>query len=294
MKPTACYRLWGTLGLIAAASATLPRSARAQDESPEPVETSTASSGRRPYLIAPIDITPPENITILGRQYDKGRVAGSAHRIDADDLQAFEYDDIQRVLLKVPGVYIRDEDGFGLRPNIGVRGAISDRSSRVVLMEDGILLGPAPYSRPRRLFYAVDHSAWFGVEVFKGPSSVRHGPSTVGGAINYQTATIPDGHAVLADVAGGQFGYGKLHGRYGWGGEHVGVLLEGVHLRSTGFKELDGEDDANTGFAKNEIHAQGSTQFVDGRGDVSSIRRQARLRRRRLERDVLWHYRCRF
>ncbi len=238
----AIHRLAGqTFGaLIAATSVTTPAAA----QSPTDVETATSTPD--------LQLTLPENIVVLGRPINSGRIAGSAHRLDAKALSDFEYDDILRVLTKVPGVYVRDEDGFGLRPNIGLRGANSDRSSRVVLMEDDILLGPAPYAAPAA-YYTPLTTRMDGIDIFKGPAAIQYGPYTVGGAINYRTAPIPTGHGAVADVAVGQFGYGKLHGRYGWGGENFGFLIEGVRLTSTGFKEIDADEAADTGFTRNEF-----------------------------------------
>jgi Fe(3+) dicitrate transport protein len=82
-----------------------------------------------------------DTITIVGTTGGVKRVAGSAHLIGETALEESEYDDVHRVLSQVPGVYVRDEDGFGLRPNIGLRGANSDRSAKVTLMEDGVHLG---------------------------------------------------------------------------------------------------------------------------------------------------------
>ena len=78
-------------------------------------------------------------ITIIGNQQKLQRASGSAFRVSKKLLETQEHDDVHRVLKQVPGVYIRDEDGFGLRPNIGLRGASSDRSAKVSLMEDGVL-----------------------------------------------------------------------------------------------------------------------------------------------------------
>ena len=89
--------------------------------------------------------------TVIGRRMvDVRRVAGSAQVIGKEELDRQEANDFHRVLQGVPGVYVREEDGFGLRPNIGLRGASADRSSKVTLMEDGVLSGPAPQP-PRRL-----------------------------------------------------------------------------------------------------------------------------------------------
>ena len=82
-------------------------------------------------------LEPIDNITIIGRQGDVADVPGSAHVMDAEALAVFNDTDIMRVLRAVPGVYVQEEEGFGLRPNIGIRGATSERSSKITLMEDG-------------------------------------------------------------------------------------------------------------------------------------------------------------
>src|SRR4029079_18956776 len=71
---------------------------------------------------------------------------GAKSTISRDVLERAETDDLHKVLAGTAGVYVRDEDGYGLRPNIGMRGASADRRSKVALMEDGVLIAPAPYS----------------------------------------------------------------------------------------------------------------------------------------------------
>ena len=170
-----------------------------------------------------------EEVTVTGILGEPDRVTGSAHRIGQDLLETFQYDDINRVLNLVPGVYSREEDGVGLRPNIGLRGGSADRSQKVTLMEDGVLISPAPYSAPAAYFFPLT-ARMVGVEVFKGPSSIQHGPQTIGGAINLISAPIPGNTELLAGVAGGSNAYRQLHVRGGTQHERLGVLGEYVHL----------------------------------------------------------------
>jgi Fe(3+) dicitrate transport protein len=174
---------------------------------------------------------------------------GSEHAIDAEELERFERDDIHKVLATVPGVYIRQEDGFGLRPNIGMRGSGSERSAKIALLEDGVLSAPAPYSAPAAYYFPLV-TRMTRIEVLKGPSAVRYGPNTVGGTLNLISKPIPEKREVILDVAGGSTLYGKTHGSYGERWKHGGFLLEAAKIRSDGFKVLDGG--GNTGFDKND------------------------------------------
>lgn len=194
-------------------------------------------------------------LTILGGSADQEKKAGSVHKVDKESLEQWRYTDALRVLESAPGVYIRQEDGYGLRPNIGMRGSGSDRSKKIALMEDGILFAPAPYSAPAAYYFPL-MSRMQAVEVFKGPAAILYGPNTVGGAINFVSRDIPgtdddDDAKGAIDIALGSDAFGKLHGFYGDSGEQFGWLLEGVRLQSDGFKALDGGGD--TGFDKNDV-----------------------------------------
>jgi Fe(3+) dicitrate transport protein len=218
-------------------------------ETPPAIDPPTA--GKRAEELArehdPIDVS-----VFAGRP--TARVAGSAHRVGAAELERFEDDNVHRTLMRVPGVYVRGEDGYGLRPNIGLRGASSDRSKKITLMEDGVLFAPAPYSAPAAYYFPLV-TRMSAVEVFKGPSSLRYGPNTIGGAINLVTRSIPMGHRFGADLAFGSELYMKQHLHYGYGTKHAGFVVEGVRLRSDGFKRQEGAAPlpyANTGFDKQE------------------------------------------
>ena len=184
------------------------------------------------------------------------RVTGSAQVIGAEALELFESNDIHHVLQGATGTTVRDEDGFGLRPNIGIRGANSDRSAKITLLEDGIPLAPAPYAAPAAYYFPMA-TRLVGVEIFKGPAAVQHGPQTIAGAINLLTRTIPDQPDAEVDIAYGLRNSSKFHV---WAGT-PGVLLEGVRVASAGFKELDGG--GPTGFERSELMAKLGTREVE-------------------------------
>ncbi len=217
-----------TLGLFVLA----PSVARADDDPERPAPTA-------------------DEVSVSGtRLHETG---GSAHVVKDAQLRRFSYDDPHQVLLAVPGVYVRPEDGVGLRPNIGIRGANSDRSKKVTLMEDGVLVGPAPYSAPAAYYFPlIDRMRT--VRVVKGPGAVLFGPQTVGGAIDLVTREVPDERKGTYDFALGQYGFNKQHVTYGASDEHAGFLIEGMRLDNAGFKVLDGG--GSTGFTRNEWMAK--------------------------------------
>ena len=187
---------------------------------------------------------------IVYGENEQVKEAGSAHQVPEEILELFEWDDIEKIVLTIPGVSARGEDGFGLRPNIGIRGANSDRSAKITLMEDGILLSPAPYAAPAAYYFPMS-ARLTGVEVSKGASSTRYGPQTVGGALNVLTREIPNTKQVKIGLSAGLRNSYKTHAFVGKGNGGSGYLLEAVRLQSDGFKELP--SDSNTGFYRNEL-----------------------------------------
>ncbi len=174
---------------------------------------------------------------------------GAQSSVGTEVLERGEHDDIHHVLAGVAGVYLRDEDGYGLRPNIGMRGAAAERSAKITLMEDGVLIAPAPYSAPAAYYFPLV-TRMSRIDVVKGPSAIQYGPNTVGGAIDLIGAPMPEARAAYVDLAGGSDRYGKLHARAAERRGRWGVMAEYVKLRTDGFKQLDGGGD--TGFDKDD------------------------------------------
>ncbi len=129
-------------------------------------------------------------VTVTGGPDEADSLSGSGTYIGSDIINSNNYDNIDQVLKTIPGVYSRDENGYGIFPNISLRGVDPGRSQKITIMEDGVLAQPAPYT---------DFSAYFnpttgnksGIEVLMGSSQVLYGPRTTGGVLNYLTTPIP-------------------------------------------------------------------------------------------------------
>jgi len=182
-----------------------------------------------------------ERVMVVGDLRTADSIPGSARYLDSTALnqQFVAFGDIGRQLQKVPGVYVQEEEGFGLRPNIGMRGTGTDRSSNITLMEDGILIAPAPYAAPAAYYFPVT-ARMSGIEVRKGSSQIKYGPRTHGGALNLISAPIPDRFETRGDVVLGSFGTRNLLVGAGDSGTHFGWLGQTYQIQSSGFKELDG------------------------------------------------------
>lgn len=195
-----------------------------------------------------------DRIVVTATRVQARQVAGSVHVIEADALDQHSYSDTNRILRQVPGLNIVEEEGFGLRPSIGIRGSGTDRNAKIAVLEDGVPIAPAPYSAPSA-YYFPRTPRMHAVEVTKGPAAIKYGPQTVAGAVSMLSTPIPgtpgSGVAGKADLFGGEFGTLRGHGLVGGVIDtgrafDVGLGLETLQERSDGFKRLD--SGGGTGF----------------------------------------------
>jgi Fe(3+) dicitrate transport protein len=225
-----------------------------------------AIMGQSTVSFAEEDTLELNNVYITGGKDQVLQQPGSATLIDDIALEAFEYTDIHRVLNAVPGVNLQEEDGYGLRPNIGLRGTSPERSKKITVMEDGILSGPAPYSAPAA-YYFPNISRMSAVEVFKGPSAIQYGPASVGGAINLVSREIPYDSQGELDVQYGSDNFQRYNVYQGQQVEEFAYLVEALRVSADGFKELDGSNDS-TGFVRNDLNLKTSWQ---SRGELNQL-----------------------
>jgi len=190
---------------------------------------------------------------ILGSKFEAKNRTGSAYFISSEELKQFGYTDVNRILRNVPGVSVYEEDGFGLRPNISLRGTSPERSAKITVMEDNVLIAPAPYSAPAA-YYFPTVGRMESIEILKGSSQVQYGPYTTGGAINLVSKSIPTNTSGALRVGAGNFGGQNVEAYAGTSGEQWGFVAQYFNYSSDGFKSLNNLD--NTGFDKNDFLAK--------------------------------------
>lgn len=199
--------------------------------------------------------------TVAGSKDSAFSLPGSAYYLDTGDIENLNYQNINQVLRQVPGVYVREEDGYGNFPNISLRGVDGTRSAKVTLMEDGVLTAPAPYSSPSA-YYSPSVGRMTGLEVLKGSSQVRYGPETTGGILNYLSTPIPaEDFSAYGRASVGSYSDYQGHVWAGGnfiapGGGVIGILGEYYHRETDGFDDLDSTaafdaGNADTGFRRN-------------------------------------------
>src|SRR5687767_12826164 len=167
---------------------------------------------------------------------EPARTPGVVTIIDRRDLEGDRVFTTSEALRKVAGVNVRDEEGLGLRPNIGIRGLNPTRSSKVLLLEDGVPLAYAPYG-DNASYYHPPIERYEAIEIVKGSGQIAYGPSTVGGVINYVTPNPPAIPTIRLSLANGNRGYmnGELTAGSSWG--RAGGLLTLMRKKSDGARE---------------------------------------------------------
>ncbi|MGH9943753.1 MAG: TonB-dependent receptor domain-containing protein [Pyrinomonadaceae bacterium] len=180
-------------------------------------------------------------------------IPGSIEIIDQRTLENSRAFTSTEALRKISGVNVRDEEGFGLRPNIGIRGLNPTRSTKVLLLEDGIPLTYAPYG-DNASYYHPPIDRFESVEVLKGSGQILHGPQTIGGVINYVTRTPPEKAAGFVTLTGGNRNYFNGHANYGFTLGNTGLLFDYTRKQGEGAR-------ANVRSGLNDFNFKSVTTF---------------------------------
>ena len=218
-----------------------------------------------PAFAVEYDVETIESVSIIGTKADARKIAGSGTVISNEDLQRTIDTDIHKILSAVPGVFFRTEDGYGLRPNISIRGTSLDRSSKITIMEDGVLVAPAPYTSASAYYFPTTGRI-HAVEVLKGPSAITQGPSTIGGALNLISTPIPtEGKGKFVQELGDN-GMMRTHAVLGGDNGTFGAMVE-VHEHSTDGFDSIANVGGDTGFDKSDLLAK--FRYTSGNHEVT-------------------------
>lgn len=164
------------------------------------------------------------------------RTPGAAEYVSGARLREGRVFTTEEALRRVSGVNTRSEEGFGLRPNIAVRGLSPTRSTHILLLEDGLPLAYAPYG-DNASYYHPPIDRFEGVEVVKGGGQITYGPRTVGAVVNYLTPAPPDRTSGSIALTGGNREYFNGHVRAGGRYLGTGVLLDYLRKQGDGARE---------------------------------------------------------
>ena len=142
----------------------------------------------------------------------------------------------QEVVQAIPGVVTRGEVASGIIPNIGVRGLNPDRSEKLLILEDGVPAGLAPYIE-NAAYYVPPFERMERIELLKGSGSILYGPHTVGGVLNLITPEIPTCLSGRVRTVAGTHGYLMGYAQAGQTVGSFGYLIQALAKRGDGWRE---------------------------------------------------------
>ncbi|MBA2722148.1 MAG: TonB-dependent receptor [Methylibium sp.] len=184
---------------------------------------------------APVTALPSVTVTgTLPNQLEA--VPGSSAVVTHQELEAENPYSIREALQGVPGLHVVGEDAFGLNLNIGIRGLDPRRTSRTLLLEDGMPIHLAPYGDPTA-HYHTPLERLQRIEIIKGSGQIVHGPQTVGGVINFVTRPVPRSFAGEVDLSVGTRDFSRASASVGSGGERGGWLVEAAQRQGDGSRD---------------------------------------------------------
>lgn len=131
-------------------------------------------------------------IVVVGKARDAiDRQPAAVSLVTPEALQLRQPRSTEEALRGVPGVAIKPEEETAIVSNIGIRG-LSAADYKTLILEDGAPVAPGLFVGNAR-YYNPRVQRMDSIEVLRGAASLRYGPSTIGGVINYITKPPRDG-----------------------------------------------------------------------------------------------------
>jgi len=191
------------------------------------------------FVLQPAQVAAVVSVTsnyLAGTPESLSEIPGSIERIERQTLENARVFNFSEALRKISGVNVRDEEGFGLRPNIGIRGTNPTRSTKILLLEDGLPLSYAPYG-DNASYYHPPIERYESIEVLKGSGQIAYGPQTIAGVVNYITPNPPQKPTFNFKLEGGNRSF--LNGNVGFGETwgKFGTIVNFTHKQGNGSRE---------------------------------------------------------
>lgn len=203
------------------------------------------------FSFSEIGVEMPQVTIVSEKDRIFSKVSGAVTFIDKKEIENISPVSGNEVLRRSPGIHVVDEEGVGMRVNIGIRGLDPDRSRSVLVLEDGVPVALAPYGEPE-LYYTPAIDRMVGIEILKGSGQILYGPQTIGGVVNYLTPNPPSEQEGSVRIQGGQGGFFSGLVNYGntYGNTGIQVNMLKKQAQNIGPTEFD-ITDFNTKFLFN-------------------------------------------
>ena len=177
------------------------------------------------------------SITSTGIKGEIKDIPGTVSIIDSRQIQESGAQNIGQIINRVPGVNYLDEDGRGLKPNIGLRGLDPLRNRNLLVLMDGKFpIGMTYYGDPAS-YYMTPVQSVDRIEVIKGASPVLYGGYSVGGVVNMITKKGKYTPETKADVSYGS--YNSINTQVSTGGNNgkVNYMISGLYRQGDSFRK---------------------------------------------------------
>lgn len=194
-------------------------------------------------------------IDVIGKgEQSVKKLPGSVAVVTKEFIEVTQPLSTQDALKSVPGIVVREEEGYGFIPNIGMRGLDPNRSQKLLVLEDGVPVAPGLFLA-NESYYSPRIERMESIEVLKGAAGLRYGPTTIGGVINYKTKKIEEGTKLTAAI--GSHGYQML------GLDAGAVTQDGNALGGISLVTSEGDGFRNNGFKMNDFMVKGGMAIGD-------------------------------
>lgn len=147
---------------------------------------------------------------------------------------------LSEALALAPGVVVQQFFGSNDQPRVQIRGSGLQQNPAergLLILQDGMPVNRADGA------YVVGLAApgqAESIEVFRGGAANRIGAYTLGGAINFASASGASLPGTRLSFGAGSFGRADIAGSYGIDGQDADVLLRFEHSQKDGFRDYNG------------------------------------------------------